>query len=100
MTREERKQYEHDYYLANKEMINAKNRAYYRAHKEEIYQRNKQWKKDHPEIQAGYIKVWNANNKEKIRKKQQAWRSMKKANGGKTLKQITAEFDRRMGFRI
>jgi hypothetical protein len=67
MTKEERKEYDKQYYLANKEKLKEYNKQYRLDNKKKKAEYDKQYRLDNKKKKVEYEKQWRLDNKEKIK---------------------------------
>lgn len=74
MTKEERKEYDHQRYLKRREQILERNKKWNEEHKEERSEYMKLWGNEHKEERTDYMKQWNEEHKEEKTEYMKQWR--------------------------
>lgn len=69
----ERKIYMAEYWVKNKETLQAQKKAYYEENKEALYQKHREWVADNPDKMEEYRKKWEFENPEKAKQAKKDW---------------------------
>ena len=79
-TKEERKQYDKQWYLENRDRLLERGKAYAEANKEKRSANGKKWYKENKERHDAWQKEWNNNHKEERKESSRKWRENNRDN--------------------
>ena len=82
MTKEEMKEYQHNWYLANKEIVKQRTKDYKINNKTNVDEKNKEYRENNPDK----VKVWRENNVEHIKTYKRNYKQNNKENRNTQIK--------------